>query len=293
MSDRQIGYVALAVLAAVVVVTGWLIAESLSAPTQERLVLAENVGALKLADPVLLNGVAVGWVSDITRTEHEALLVCTFSPPQPVYANYAIHIVDLGIMGDRIVTFSPGTPEAGVLHPADTLRAAFVIGPSEALGMVDQLEHALRGFATVSQRMLEGDETHRSVVGMYHGAAVVIDSVLAQMIGLTMAAEQSFASLLDTVDMIVDSARHFSASLAHRAPALLSELDTLITRVDTVLAHLDGFTDTLSVVTSAVDSLQFGQLHRQVQHARARLSTLRKGVDLLRRRGLRLRVRPF
>jgi len=293
MSDRLTGYLALAVLSCIAAVAVGLVAHTIIRPTEDRLVRFANVGALKLSDPVMQQGVEIGRVKRIDHSGSMALLTLQFVPPQSIYANYAVQVVDLGIMGDRFVAIDCGSADYPAVGPGDTLQGLFMIGTSEALSMVGQLRDAVRGFADFSARLVYGDSAHTPFVARYARAVWFIDSVSRSLVTLTESAEKLISGRMGSLSAMADSASLLASSLSTRGPELIGSLVNTVRTVDSAVVRMDAMVAGLAKAAQTVEGVQGAEMEQRLRLIQTRLRDISELLDDLQRRGVNLRVCPF
>jgi ABC-type transporter Mla subunit MlaD len=293
MNDRLTGYLALAVLSCIAAIGVGLVAHTLAQPSQERFARFDNVGALKLADPVMQQGVEIGRVKRIGRSGNAALLSLQFSPPRPIYANYAVQVVDLGIMGDRFVAIDCGTPDYPAVDKADTLVGQFMIGPSEALGMVGRLHEVVRSFAAMSTRLAYGDSSKAPFAARYVHAVRFVDSLSAGLLALTRSTEVLLNRRTGSLYATVDSASQLASRLSERGPDMVAELVTAVQKVDSAVAKMEVMVAGLGKAAQALQGVQGAEMEQRVRSIQGRLGEIRELLDDIQRRGVNLRVWPF
>lgn len=293
MSDRTLGYIALSIVAAIALASAWLVAQSVMRPSQNLIISASDIGTLKLGDPITISGVTAGKAVKLGWNGSAAIVTAHMVPPVPIYRDYRIAVVDIGIMGDRLITLEPGTPDSGLVSPADTLRAAFVIGPSEALGMVGQLQEVVHGFARISSMLVYGDSAHEPLVQRYARVVWVADSVSRQLDHLTRSAQGLFDQRMDTLLAFIDTAVAVTQMVEGRVPGLVDTVSATVDSLAKMVAKVERFVEKLEHGYVRIDSLQNGLLKRRLASIREQLGQIGHTLETLRERGLRLRVVPF
>ena len=136
MTNRQIGYFTLVFLVVFVTVFGLYVHFTYVRGWTVRTVYADNIGNLKIDNPVKVAGVAVGMVRSIGREGNKALLRVKMRDDLDIRTDYALLNMDVGLMGDRILVLVPG--KSGEPLPADApLNARFLNGIAEGIRNAD------------------------------------------------------------------------------------------------------------------------------------------------------------
>jgi ABC-type transporter Mla subunit MlaD len=293
MTDRHIGYLALAILAITLAITTALVARQMLRPTQVWTVRCEQIGTLKLADPVVVRGVQVGQIVDIRWDGHRAMLAIRLSPPRPIYADYGILIADVGIMGDRLVILAPGTPEHRQLGPDDTLKATFVLGPSEALGMVTRLRDGVAAAVRMSRRLAHGDSAHEPLINRYARLVHLTDSLSERMLTLTLSLDRTVTSRIDTLSRFAELTAEFASRLSRETGGTLADIADVVTELDSALVTVEELVARVENAVAGLDSPEVHELRQSLDTLHIRILDVKSIIDTVREGGAKLRVWPF
>ncbi len=293
MTDRQLGYAALIVIVAACAVGVAYLTHTTNRPSDVRVVTAANTGSLKLADPVVIDGVPVGLVRDLGTSRSSAIITIETSPPRPIYDDYTITIVDVGIMGDRWVDLDPGTPSRPRIPPTDTLHARFILGPSEALGYIDRLYTVVRRWAEFSTLLVEGDSTRPSLTDQYGDVVWFVDSLSTHVVALTEALDRFVTVHTDSIYRFLDAVTGLSDRVAEELPAALSQLATQLEQLERGVARVDTLLSQVQVLVAQADSPEAARLTTILARLQERLATVRTLLIEIRRHGINLKVWPF
>lgn len=163
--------VGLTVLAAVVVLAALIFAigerSALFTPTNSYRTMFPNAAGLVEGNPVQLNGVTVGKVDRILLSEDpdSELLEVRISVERR-YANRLrrdslARLKTLGLLGDKYVEITSGSPEAVLLNPGDEIPAALPTDVDELIASgADVVDHAVvtaRSLSNILVRMERGE----------------------------------------------------------------------------------------------------------------------------------------
>ena len=169
--DSNTVKVGLTVLAALAALAAFIFAigeqSALFTPTNSYRTMFPNAAGLVEGNPVQLNGVTVGKVDRILLSEdpNSELLEVRIS----VERRYAsrlrkdslARLKTLGLLGDKYVEITSGSPEAVLLNPGDEIPAALPTDVDELIaGGADVVDHAVataRSLSTILARMERGE----------------------------------------------------------------------------------------------------------------------------------------
>ncbi len=253
--------VALAALAAGIFLVGER--NNLFALKNEYFVHFENVGGLAAGNPVQLSGVTVGKVERVVlpRAVDEKLLTVWISLDRHyadrIREDSLARIKTLGLLGDKYIEISSGSPESRIVVVDGEIKAA---APTD----VDRL-------------LTSGEDAVDNVVAISYSLRSILDRVeageglLGELLMATEAGEQAKKSVVDTLSHFeVISSRlargqgtigHLLADdkLASRLESSMSRLETLLGQVEEgegTLAALIGDPEMKSEVMESLSSLR-------------------------------------
>lgn len=235
----------------------------------------EQVDALKLSTPVMINGFQVGLVSDIYQKK-DALntIVVEFnidaetSLPKETTAE----IVSAGIMGGQLINmvFSGNCSDSDCAQSGDYIKGvtkgvlSSLANPSELDAYMDVLDEGLKKiFESLSQKMTEGNsdgltQTLNDVKDMAANLKSVsgrLDNLLASSSGSIKGTLQNLESLTDTLNTssseiksLISNAEAFTADLKkadlsgtiNEAKVTFDKLQTTLSNADKAVAELQN-----------------------------------------------------
>jgi phospholipid/cholesterol/gamma-HCH transport system substrate-binding protein len=218
-----------------------------------------EVGGLREGATVRLAGVQIGRVTDVHL------------PPQPggkvrvdltigrqfadrIRQDSVARIETQGLLGDRIVEITVGTPEAPVLKLGEVL--------------------ASRDPTDLTRIASEGAQTMKSVGALAESLRTTAESVnQSKMIQEATAAAGAARAVTDRVGRILDRVETgpgLAHTLLYDEPIALRQVNELIARVDTVIAKVERGEGAVGVLTSE----QSGAAARRLVAAGERLSQI-------------------
>lgn len=292
MDDRKLGYIVLIALLLFAMISMGTIVYAVFMPVERRVIEFDRVKCLKIADPVRVRGVTVARISRIQWRNGKALVTVASQSKLPIRRDYFCAAVDIGVMGDRMIELSYGSPSEELISPRDTLKASFVIGPSEALGMVERLSTAVEDFTRVSQLLLAGDGEHESLVTRIGRFVDYTDSLSMEIATFSYTFNRAVPQKLDTLGYLVQDISEFIGKAASVVPSYIESLDGYLGQIGEGIERIETL---LNKVEPALRDVQGpdGVVWRSKIAALLRsLHELRRLVEEIRQSGLRLKVVP-
>ncbi|MBD3321090.1 MAG: MCE family protein [Chitinivibrionales bacterium] len=131
-------------IALLIMITGvlWLKEINVTRDKVEYTVLFPNIGTLQFGDPVMVNGVKKGIVSDISLYKDSVAVVLKLEKSVKLTDSSRVTVQNIGIMGERMIGIhlsrrgTPYVPNNKKGEPAQHIPGYFDSGIAEAMGMV-------------------------------------------------------------------------------------------------------------------------------------------------------------
>ncbi len=200
---------------------------------------------LRQGQPVMLSGVAIGYVGDVDIIPTGGLIV-----EMRIYKQYHIpkgtvtKVAPNGFFGDMMIAMQPSEVTTEVYATGDTIIGTKSIGVAEVIAQVDSIAKDMRGLtqALRSELVEQGGlkDIRRTVASANALIASLGTIAEAQSAELTKT-QQSLRKLANAVDSAsVDSTVRAIGTLATNVSTLTADLRTTTSRLNGVLAKLEG-----------------------------------------------------
>jgi phospholipid/cholesterol/gamma-HCH transport system substrate-binding protein len=200
-------------------------------------VLFDNAAGLGVDDPVLLAGVRVGRVSGVSLTDDgRAQAELRMSPEIQLYQDAVAVVGSSGMLGDRIVDLSPGTPGGAILAPGGTIRGGEPVSVDQMVTVVASIARNLDRTAASIGRVLgtqEGEASLREILGN-------LESITAQMDNVVADNRSSIDSSLGNLETTLGNFNSLTVDLAETLPALVADLRRVSGEISEVLGANQG-----------------------------------------------------
>ncbi|MFP4520639.1 MAG: MlaD family protein [Fibrobacterota bacterium] len=205
----------------------------------------EDIGNLKLENPVKIMGVERGLVSRITRDAKagKALIEMKIHKGIKIRENYKVLNEDVGLMGDRIINLVPGDSGASV-SPADTLDGKFLAGIAEKIPRAE-----IRSF-------VEGDPEsgEEKFTVQFTKMASALGELSAGIETFIMGNKEEWSRSINQLGSLSRDAAEFSYTARGRIGKDIDTLNKYIDKVNSGLKNLSPYIDTAAVFAARVDS---------------------------------------
>lgn len=226
-----------------------------------------NVGGLNEHNPVRLNGVTVGLVERITLPEdvHQQLLTIRISIERQyeerIRADSTARIRTLGLLGDKFVEVTSGSPQAAMIPPGGTIPTAPDTDVDKLIAsggdVVDNMVRISYSLARVLERIDRGE-------GLVGALTTGESGKISERIDATLASAQR----------VMDQMEHGKGALPRllRDERLGNELASAVASLESVMTHADrGEGVMTSLLRNPETRADFEATLAQARHAAASL----------------------
>lgn len=278
--DQKIGYCILALIALILLGVTLFCINLIKHPAETRIIAFDQVGNLKIDDPVKLRGMEVGTIKNIQWQSRKILVTIETKATLAIHDGYHIDDRDIGVMGDRIVMIDDGDGAKPCLPKSDTLIGNFHNGISETVGLAWKLREIVDSFVVISAKLLRGTPGNPSFVARVSEAVTSVDSASGALMKIMTRVNADFTSTVDSIDRLASSLADFSRATRDAAPGYASKADTALKNLTHGITTLSVLADTFSTYadrlkkTGVLDRQQSGTspqekiatLHNAVAH---------------------------
>ena len=229
--------------------------------------VVSNSVNVRPGDPVRIDGVDVGQVSDVSREGNRARIAFTLSPQAfPVHRDATIRIRDrLFLEGSYYLELDPGTPSAPALHEGATIPLSRTTSPVQAYQVLSVFDAATRTdlarAVEVLARALGSPPGHPAASGAAglkeaapHFAPVLSDTaVISRALGGT--APGDLTRLLSSGASVTRSLANSSAQLSGLVDGLYRTSSALASTDGKLDQTVSGLDQTLKALPSALTAI--------------------------------------
>lgn len=270
----------LVVIAIVVAVAGVLLIggqNQLFASKHEYFILFNNVGGLNPGNPVQLNGVDVGRVKRVVLpTDPEVEDIRVDITVESRYAgrvreNSQAAIKTLGLLGDKYIELTSGSPEAPPIPDGGQISTAPTTSIDELLAGGENMMDNVIAISFSLRNILAGMERGEGILGRLIAEGEEADSII-----------QSVRGTVEAMERIADNVESGDGPL----PRLLNDrdlalrVDRSLTRLESVLAKVDEGQGALpKLLNDPETAAQVDQTLAELESAAAGLSAFVEEVE--------------
>jgi len=225
----------------------------LSRGTYELVVYFDNVTGLKADSPVEVAGIEVGRVRAITLEEGRARLALEIAGPVKIPADTVASIKSRGVLGDKYVDLSGGSPDSPDLADGGVLARSDRSADLEVLFQkVGQIADDIGVVAKSVSNVFGGPQGEQNL-------RLTFDSLRDLTVSLNQMVQQN----VESVNLIVENLREFSGDLRHMSGANRDGIDNIVANFETASAQMSQTLERVNSVMAKIDAGQ-GAVGRMV-----------------------------
>ena len=247
-------------------VTGW---SSDTVETYNVHTLLDNTTGLSVGTAVRLAGIKIGEIQDIALDSGKARVTMKIFQKYPLRTDSQIAVKSLGILGDKYVEVTVGSPGADKLNDGEEI--IIVQRGSDLDSMIDSLAGILSDFKQVTYALREsmggdvGADKFNEILANLNG-------FLDKLNKITEENQKGVKSMIDNLDK-------FSGNLNEIAEKNKSELKAIITNIEQITASLR--TDLPEITASLREDVPeiTGNLRALLEDNRERLDNIIKNIE--------------
>lgn len=252
---RAVGYATVLLVLFVAAMFLWLLWNS-TRKGHEHLMLrfegsGELIGALQPDDPVLVRGVDVGMVQDISQMPGGVHVLVRFWGHQEIFQDALAVNTSHSLMGQRVIDLDPGRDSAHPLPREATVPGYFDPGIAETMSQIYKVLDAVTAVRETIVLLVSGDSTHPALHAQLMGILESVDRMLQGLEAASAVAERSGPTLQRIGQGTRRISREFPG-LERDLQAALKGTDSVLIQARTALQAIQPMLDSTRGVVSAV-----------------------------------------
>lgn len=289
MNDRQTGYLVIGFLAIfLTAVFSYIFYVTVLLPSRY-VVSFDQIGNLRIEDPVLIRGAEIGKVVDLDWNNNRAITTIETNRPLKLFENYLIISVDRGLMGDRILVVDPGLPSAKLVLLTDTLHGKFCPGIAEAIGKAWRLKDIVSTYQKSLKTLLYGSTKENAFVEQFSHFMGQVDSITSSLAQNSSNFDQEISNQVKTLDSQITLLTNYTQKNIDVADQGLDSLDLIISNLKSAVDATDSMLVKVRDYTAKFSDFDT-EWALKLSDLRKQLVSLSDGLATLRKTALRLRV---
>jgi phospholipid/cholesterol/gamma-HCH transport system substrate-binding protein len=237
MSNKALGYLTIISLVLFVILVAVMqIRESNRYCT--RPAYADDIGNLKIENPVNVNGIEVGVVKSIGRKNEKAFLTLRILEEVEIKSDYLLLNKDVSLTGDRALTLMPGT--SGEVVPVDSpLYAKFIGGIAEGISSAESLEDLVVELREIVKQYSEVDPSNDSLfTTRIKELLKFVDKASAEIDLLVRQNESTLEALVAKTGNFTGNLKEMSRKYAPQADKVIGSADSLAVKTINLINEL-------------------------------------------------------
>lgn len=271
--------------------------EDLLSPKSEIKAKVQHVKGLRRGAPVWLSGIEVGTVEEITLNPSFGTIVTLSirrSALEYVNKDAQAGVFTMGLLGDKYVELSTGSPKAGRIRPGDTIEGISQLELKDVMdtsaASIERLNEFIKKLDVLVTKINEGEGTVAKFIrdpGLYNSlneAALALSSTAKDIrdsrgsLGLLI----GDPTLYERISSAAGSFESFSRKLADASGTIgrLAEDPALYERLLSAAASIDDFSRKLNEGSGTLKKMtEDPALYDNLNRAAGRLSSVLEKID--------------
>jgi phospholipid/cholesterol/gamma-HCH transport system substrate-binding protein len=219
------------------------------------------VSNLTTGDPVKVNGVKSGKVTDIKLEKGQVLVTMEVDKSIILTEGSRITIQNVGLMGERMVgiQLKPGTPPLDISQP---LTGYFDSGIAEAMGMMGEVFGQIQVIVAQLNEIVQqtvGDpaflSTFQRIMKRLDNISATAENLVQNNAGNINGMAKDLNSTVGNVKSLVDDNKDKMQGIINNLSAVSGKADNLVDRLQSISGGLDQLMTEINRPTSSVHML--------------------------------------
>ena len=290
MSDRRLGYIILGFLTIFIgVVIGVFVWVTVIVP-QKHVFEFNQIGNLKIGDPVLMRGVLIGSVLAVEWKQPSVYITIETTKPFSMHPGYTIINIDKGFMGERTIQLDPGDTVQNALSDSDTLHGIFYAGIADALSNIHKLKNFVLLLENLARELRYGTPQKKSLIVQINQIVLGLDTISATILSTTESAGKTITMHLDQLNNSLDSVHGYPRQISNTITPGTKTIQAELNNLDTVTGTVSTMLDSLQTLTAFVQVGDTASWNSALISLRTDITALKQGIDYIRTNGLVLKA---
>jgi phospholipid/cholesterol/gamma-HCH transport system substrate-binding protein len=271
--------------------------DKIFSPTIAIRAVISDVRGLRQGAPVWISGVEVGSVTDIAlNTDGGTIVTMSLkkSDLRFVRTDSVASVLTLGLLGDKYVELSTGSPQAQPVHPGELIKGASPVEMKDIMetaatsvqkmnDFIEKLGHLVTKVETSKgtlSKFLDDPSLYNNLKETTKSLSAIADNINGSRGSLGMLIKDR--SLYDSLSKTSSSLEDFSRKLAGGSGSLnkLVEDSTLYDRLSGTAASMESFSRKLNNSSGTISKLmEDPELYDNLSKASRQLSLILEKVD--------------
>ncbi|KMQ51257.1 ABC transporter-related permease with MCE domain [Chitinispirillum alkaliphilum] len=278
----------------------WLKEVSVSSKMVSYTVLFENVGTLQPGDPVMVNGVRKGTVSDMYIRGTDVAVVLKLDRRIRITDLTDVIVQNIGLMGERGVGIRL-TNTGNVVDPTsgrDTtfLSGKFDSGIAETMGMLGTVLTEVETLTQNVTSIIDNTIGDTAFISFYHTMVNRLDTISGMAQNLLVKNEPYLNRSIQNVTALSNDLKEFLDKNSPRLETIVSNTEELSSEALYLVSQVDTLTGSLQNIVGKIERgegvlgqlMQDDEFYPELKSTLASIDTL---VNEVHKDALRLRVR--
>ncbi|MBD3419899.1 MAG: MCE family protein [Chitinivibrionales bacterium] len=284
-AQRTVGYAVLIFLSVFIAGTMGYAVRTLFFPQDIRYIAFDQIGQLRIDDMVKVRGTTIGRVSNSAKHKNQVIITIECSQSLEMHANYAVRIIDKGIMGDRVLAISPGDSSGPLLDPGDTLEGMYQAGVADAIANTWRLKAKIDQYKRLSVFLRRGSSVEMTLAERFDAFVRDLDSVSLAIFDGFATVHRKLPTALDTFGTLLYDANFYARQTQRNLPELLANMESFVSDADSALTYLEDLAASMDKPLAELSSADHLLWQQHLEGLRVSLKDINGALKKLKKKG--------
>ncbi|KUO62303.1 hypothetical protein APF79_07260 [bacterium BRH_c32] len=278
-TEFKVGLTIFISLIALFLILAWAKNVSFTSDREELKVRFDSVSGLEVGDPVTINGVRKGYVSDIQLNELDVLVTLTINSEIELKEDSKFNVVMLDLMGGKKVEITPGS-SANELEYSKVQAGSFSGDISSMIAGISSIQNDL---ITVVKDIKFSLNAINSIIGdsiFTNDLKATLSNTNSMVLNLTKVLNDNkfkISSLLDKSNNAIDNLNGFYSENKDSLKNVITELNSTLVTSKKMITNLDQFLGEIKESKNNIGKLMNDpKIYEDLQTSLANLKKLTK-----------------
>ena len=220
--------------------------------TYQLIAVFDDVGTLTKGDPVKVNGVKKGKVTDIRLADHRVEVVMSIQKEITLTQDSRIVIQNIGLMGERMIGIRLGTGDP--IQKGQVVEGTFDSGIAEAMGMLGEVLHQVQITMADLQKIVKNTVGNEEFQATFNRVTTRLDSTTAVLNDLVDQNKGALESSIQNLHATSSEVRGFFDQNKDRLNTTVQNVEGITTQAKDMLGRAEKISNDVQEIMTRLNS---------------------------------------
>ncbi len=220
--------------------------------TYQLIAVFDDVGTLTKGDPVKVNGVKKGKVTDIRLAGHRVEVMMSIQKEITLTQDSRIVIQNIGLMGERMIGIRLGTGDP--VQKGQVVEGTFDSGIAEAMGMLGEVLHQVQITMADLQKIVKNTVGNEEFQATFNRVTTRLDSTTAVLNELVDQNKGALESSIQNLQVTSSEVRGFFDQNKDRLNTTVQNVEGITTQAKDMLGRAEQISNDVQEIMTRLNS---------------------------------------